>query len=81
LHADGITQWVNPVVVWGNPISPLKVENPAVAVWSLARLPEELGNIPLQRKISEVEHHKIVEKLTKLCEHRRLVLDVTPQDA
>jgi len=67
LKADGIKQWVAPAVVWANQESPLTVESPAVAVWSLERLPDELGNVWHDEVIAEAQRKQIVEKLTKLC--------------
>jgi hypothetical protein len=68
LAAEHISGFVKPVVVWANPESPLKVENPSVAVWVLDRLEEELGNIQEGKEISEPDQKKIIEKLTKLIE-------------
>lgn len=70
LEVAGIHQWVEPVVVWADPESNLVVENPAVAVWNLDHLPEELGNLRRDRMISEEMRVLIVEKLATLC--RRL---------
>jgi hypothetical protein len=67
LKADNIQQWISPAVIWANPASPLTVENPSVAVWSLDRLPDELGNIWHGKTISEDIREQIVQKLTKLC--------------
>jgi hypothetical protein len=68
LKADNIKVFVNGVVVWANPESPLTVENPSAAVWLYNNLPEELGNILQGEKLSQAERDKIIEKLTKLCE-------------
>lgn len=70
LRADGIQQWINPVVVWANPESPLTVENPAIPVWVLDRLPDELGNIWQGDAIYEATRQRIVDKLTKLCQRQ-----------
>jgi len=69
-RADGLSQWVEPVVVWANDESPLTVDNPAVAVWSLVRLPEELGNLWQRQPVAEQIRGRIVEKLTALCQQR-----------
>ncbi len=66
--ADGLTQWVTAAVVWADSESPLSVENPAVAVWGLGRLPEELGNIWQGQAMPEATQVRIVEKLTALCQ-------------
>ena len=71
LRADGISQWVTPVVVWANPESLLAVENPSVAVWTLDRLPDELGNAWQGSTIPEPERLRIVDKLTRLCQRER----------
>ncbi|MFH0802922.1 MAG: nuclease-related domain-containing protein [bacterium] len=73
LKVDGIKQWVTPAVVWANKESSLTVENPATAVWSLERLPDELGNVWHDEVISEDKRKRIVEKLTKLCSQKEKV--------
>jgi hypothetical protein len=70
-EADHVSIYVKPVVVWANPESPLKVENPSVTVWTLDRLEEELGNIQEGKEISEPDRKKICEKLTKLIERQK----------
>jgi hypothetical protein len=70
LKADGIQQWVDAAVVWANQESRLTVENPSVAVWQLDRLPDELGNVWQEEKISAATRTRIVEKLTKLCQRQ-----------
>lgn len=70
LRADGIQQWIKPVVVWANPEAPLTVENPEIPVWSLDRLPDELGNIWQGETIYEAKRQQIVDKLTKLCQRQ-----------
>ncbi|MBN1485505.1 MAG: NERD domain-containing protein, partial [Chloroflexia bacterium] len=71
LQADKIKQWVEPVVVWANPDGRLSVENPTVAVWTLDRLAEELGNLYQDRKVDESTQARIAEKLTRLGEKGR----------
>ncbi len=71
LKADGINVFVHSAVVWTNPESPLSVENPSVAVWSLERLPDELGNLWQGKKLAAGDKEKIIQKLTKLCERER----------
>jgi hypothetical protein len=71
LAADDIKTWVKPAVVWANPESPLKVENPSVAVWTMERLEDELGNIQEGKSLPENDRQKICEKLTKLFEQRK----------
>ncbi|HTX93175.1 MAG TPA: nuclease-related domain-containing protein [Anaerolineales bacterium] len=70
LRADGIDQWVDSAVVWANQENPLIAENPSVAVWSLDRLSDELGNVWQDEKVPPATRLKIVEKLTKLCQRR-----------
>lgn len=67
LKADGITDYVNPAVVWANIESAPAVENPMVAVWTLERLPDELGNTWHSKQMPEETRDKIVDKLTWLC--------------
>ena len=61
----------NPVIVWANPESPLTVENPSVAVWTLERLPDELGNLDQNPVLAEEVQNKIVNKLTQLIERQK----------
>lgn len=70
LKADGITQYVTPIVVWANEESPLTVENPMVAVWRYDRLSEELGNIWQKQPMQKSQQEQIESKLTKLCERK-----------
>jgi hypothetical protein len=70
LKADGISQWITPAVVWANRESSLSIENPMVAVWTLDRLPEELGNVWHGKAMEESVRDRILEKLTKLCERQ-----------
>jgi hypothetical protein len=71
LDADGIkVAWVNAVVIWANPESPLEVENPSVAVWTIDRLEDELGNIQEEKRLSDDIRMKICDKLTKLIERQ-----------
>jgi len=71
LKADNLKVFVNPAVVWANEENSVSVENPSVAVWSLNRLPDELGNIWQGEKLSQPEREKIIEKLTKLCDRQK----------
>ncbi|MBN1876358.1 MAG: NERD domain-containing protein [Anaerolineae bacterium] len=68
LKADGIKQFVNPVVVWANQESRVKVKQPVVPVWTLDHLPDELGNLWQDRPLDANTQTRIVEKLTALCE-------------
>ncbi len=71
-QANGIRQWVNPVVVWADPEGTVTVENPMVSVWTLERLPEELGNIWQERRIEGATLNRIVERLTALCGRQKV---------
>ncbi len=71
LKADNLKVFVNAVVIWANPESPLTVENPSVAIWQYDRLPDELGNIWQGEKLPKDERAKIVAKLSKLCEGQK----------
>ena len=71
LRADGIQQWIDAVIVWANPEAPLTIENPATAVWTLDRLPDELGNLWNGEKISKDKRQQIIDKLSKLCQRQR----------
>ncbi len=71
LKADRLNAFVNDVIVWANPESPLFVENPSVTIWRYNRLADELGNIWQGEKLCKLEQNKIVTKLTKLCEMQK----------
>jgi hypothetical protein len=71
LRADGIRQWIEPAVVWANRESALVVEQPAVPVWPLARLPEELGNLWQGQPLEEEHRSRIEKKLAALCKQQR----------
>jgi hypothetical protein len=71
LKADRVDVFVNPAIVWVNQESELGVQNPRVPIWSLERLPDELGNIWQGEKISTENREKISQKLTLLCEKQR----------
>jgi Nuclease-related domain len=68
LEAEEIKQWVKNVVVWANRASPLTVDNPSVATWTLDDLPEKLGGIWEGQAIPESDRTRIIEKLTRLCQ-------------
>jgi hypothetical protein len=70
-EADHLSTFVNPVVVWANPESPLEIENPSVAVWKLDRLEDELGNIQEGKPIPDADRKKICEKLTRLITRQK----------
>ena len=70
-RADNISQWVNSAVIWANQQSSLIIENPSIPIWSLDRLPDELGNIWHGNLISETQRKQIIEKLTKLCDRQK----------
>ena len=71
LKADDLKQWVTPVVVWANPESPLTVVNPAANVWTLDRLPDELGNLWRGQPIPDAKRDAIANKLALLCQQSR----------
>lgn len=80
LRADGIKQWVEPAVVWANPGSRLSVENPMVAVWTLDRLPEELGNLWRSQEMEEAARRRTIEKLISLCQKQgRGIIGAAPR--
>jgi hypothetical protein len=69
-EAGGIKQWVSSSVVWANREGALTVQNPAVAVWEIDRLPEELGNLWQHKPIEETKRVRIIEKLTTVSQQR-----------
>ncbi len=75
LKADGIQQYVDKAAIWANRESPLTVEHPAVPVWTLETLPEELGNLWHGRAMDETVQTRIIEKLTDLCKKQNLAQD------
>ena len=66
---ENVKLWVEPIVVWANLDSSLTVENPAVKVWTLEHLPDELGNLT-GNPIPDSAREKIITKLTLLCESK-----------
>jgi hypothetical protein len=74
LKADGIQVFVEPAVVWANPESLVSVEHPSVPVWTLDRLPDELGNISYSKQMPVAMKEKIMAKLTDLCARQRTQL-------
>jgi hypothetical protein len=80
LKADDITQWVTPAAIWANQESPLTVENPAVAVWPLEHLPDELGNVWQDEKVPAATRARIAEKLSKLCQRHKEAYKVEKKD-
>jgi hypothetical protein len=60
LKMRDIQQWVEPVVIWANPNSNLRTENPAVAVWQISELSNELNKLKAakprldQQKIEQI---------------------------
>lgn len=71
LMADGIKTYVPEAVVWANEETNLAVDNPTVAVWTMDRLQDELGNLWHGERIPEPAREQVVEKLTRLCEAQR----------
>lgn len=71
LRADKINAYVNGVVVWANPESPLTVDNPSTTIWLYNDLPNELGNIWQGEKLSTQECERINNKLAKLCDAQK----------
>ncbi len=68
LMADGVKTFVPAAVVWANGETRPAVENPTVAVWTMDRLQDELGNLWHGERIPEPVREKIVGKLTRLVE-------------
>jgi hypothetical protein len=66
---ENIKLWVEPIVVWANLDDSLTVQNPAVKVWTLEHLSDELGNLTGD-PIPDASREKIITKLTLLCESK-----------
>lgn len=49
---------------------PSPVENRSVAVWELDRLPDEVGNVWVEDKLTDATRNRIIEKLTQLCKRQ-----------
>lgn len=82
LKADGISQWVEPVVIWSNPEAKLTVDNPGVAVWTLEQISAALGKVALKRPIDDQVLSQMIDKLTRLIEQqRRRVLGDEPNES
>ncbi len=71
LKADNLNVFVNPVVVWANSDSLLRVEDPTVSVWFINRLVDELGNIWQGERLSKSEREKVNDKLFRLCAQQK----------
>jgi hypothetical protein len=67
LKADGIKTYVSAAIAWANPESQLAIEDPTVAVWTIDRLEDELGNLGNGERLPAPVQERIVEKLTRLC--------------
>jgi len=71
LEADGIKTYVNTAIAWAGEEGNLSVEDPSVAVWTIDRLEDELGNLWNGHWLEETDRQRIVEELTRLCQRRR----------
>jgi hypothetical protein len=68
LMADGVKTFVPAAVVWANGDTRPAVEDPTVAVWTMDRVQDELGNLWHGERIPAPMREQIVGKLTRLVE-------------
>ncbi|MFQ3646563.1 MAG: nuclease-related domain-containing protein [Anaerolineae bacterium] len=68
LRADGIQQWVTPVIIWTNSEATVSTTNPSVAVWPLESLRVEIENLCYGNTMPDNKFQQIIDKLKKLCE-------------
>ncbi len=66
LKTNNIKQWVNPAIVWANEESTITIENPAVFVWELNTIRQELDKLSDNRRMSNEQVKQIVRVLQKL---------------
>lgn len=66
LKTNNIKQWVNPAIVWANEESTITIENPAVFVWELNTIRQELDKLGDNRRMSDDKVKQIVNVLQKL---------------
>jgi hypothetical protein len=71
LKADSIKTWVSSALIWAEPESPLEVDNPAVAVWQLSRIADELANQLQGKQIPVEDLRKINDKLNRLMQKEK----------
>ncbi len=71
LRERGVRVWVNPVIVWANPEKRLALETPAVPVWTLDQLSEQLALLKCQYPLSEETQQYVVEYLSELVTLQR----------
>jgi hypothetical protein len=71
LKADSIKAWVSSAIIWAEPESPLEVDNPAVAVWQLSRIADELANQLQGKRIPDEDLRKINDKLNRLMQKEK----------
>jgi Nuclease-related domain len=62
LKANGINQWVTPVVAWASDEGSLHMESAEVAVWKIEHLADELDNLSNSSLIPEATLQKLIRR-------------------
>lgn len=66
LQTHTIKQWVAPIIVWANEDAPIAVENPAVPVWRLGDLGDNLEQVISCHSLAEAQREKVITALKSL---------------
>lgn len=65
LKMRDIHQWVEPVVIWANPNANLRTENPAVTVWHISQLLDELYKLTAAKPRLDQQNIEQIAELLK----------------
>ncbi len=71
LKERGVRLWVYPVIVWANPEKPPVLESPAVPVWTMDRLAEEVVALKQQREVDEESLRRVEAYLSEVVALQR----------
>jgi hypothetical protein len=71
LKERGVRLWVYPVIVWANPEKPPVLESPAVPVWTMDRLAEEVMALKQQREVDEESLRRVEAYLSEVVALQR----------
>jgi hypothetical protein len=66
LKTHEIDQWIQPIIIWANPESNVKLENPSVFVWTLDQTGDRLKQLSNERPIGEYQQQRIISVLSDL---------------
>lgn len=68
LREKGVQLWIEPVVVWANPNSPLTLEEPKPEVWVMDNLRDEAGNLFSGHAKGPEIIQQAIASLVRVCE-------------